>query len=910
MTDPLRVLYVDDEPGLLEIGKLFLEIEGAFMVDTLTSARQALEQVKKERYDAIISDYQMPEMDGIAFLRQIKASGNQTPFIIFTGRGREEVVIEALNSGADFYLQKGGEPKSQFAELSHKIQTAVARKRTEKRAKDSERRLYDIINFLPDATFAIDNAGTVIAWNRAMEEMTGAKSSEIVGKGNYEYALAFYNERRPMLVDLVLAPDTQFEKDKYLYTSHDRTLLTAETTLEKPDRNRIHLWGKASLLFDESGNLTGAIESIRDITERKKANDELRAAYEQIAAAEEELRTQYDELKLNQDTIVRDRHFLSSIFSSIRDGISILDKNMSVLQVNPAMERWYAHAMPLVGKRCWEVYHKRSRPCEVCPSLQSLKTGEPANATVPMIGPDGTITGMIDLHSFPLRDVETGEITGIIEYVRDVTKRWKVMSQLEESETRFRQLSDATNDGLLMHKDGIIREVNTGACTLFGYSREELVGMNVLDLPSPGSKDAVREKMQTISEEPYEMEGQKKDGSRFFGILYSRNLSYNNQQIRLTSVRDITKSRQAEEELRAAYEQLTAQEEELRAQYDMLALNEAEWESTFNAISDWITLITPDGRILRTNKADESLLGAPTGQVLGMNCFELVHGTECPNDRCPRKRMLVSKKRESTEIPRQDGNGWLQVTVDPILNAAGDVISAVHIVRDISERMRSQKAMMQAKKKLNLLNYITFSDIQTLVFTLSGYQHLVKERVTEGTAGNIIGKQEEILQKISHSLKFARSYQDLGLKPARWQNVNQVFLLAISHLDFLRIRHTARLDGLEIFADPLLEQVFQVLAENTLTHGKTATQVTLRYAESPGSVTLFFEDDGAGIPADAKEKIFLPDFQKRKGVGLFLASEILDITGITIRETGEPGKGVRFEILVPKGAWRNTGERE
>ena len=74
-----------------------------------------------ERYDAIISDYQMPEMDGITFLKELKASGNTTPFIIFTGRGREEVAIEALNEGADFYLQKGGEPKSQFAELAHKI---------------------------------------------------------------------------------------------------------------------------------------------------------------------------------------------------------------------------------------------------------------------------------------------------------------------------------------------------------------------------------------------------------------------------------------------------------------------------------------------------------------------------------------------------------------------------------------------------------------------------------------------------------------------------------------------------------------------------------------------------------------------------------------------------------------------
>jgi len=138
MATAIRVIYVDDEPGLLEIGKLFLEIDGTFIVDTLTSASETLTRLNTQRYDAILSDYQMPEMDGITFLKQIRASGNKTPFIIFTGRGREDVVIEALNNGADFYIQKGGEPKSQFAELSNKIRYAVSRKHSEEALGESE----------------------------------------------------------------------------------------------------------------------------------------------------------------------------------------------------------------------------------------------------------------------------------------------------------------------------------------------------------------------------------------------------------------------------------------------------------------------------------------------------------------------------------------------------------------------------------------------------------------------------------------------------------------------------------------------------------------------------------------------------------------------------------------------------
>jgi DNA-binding response OmpR family regulator len=149
MPDDIRILYVDDEPSLLELGKFFLERSGRFSVDTITSALAALSLQNTRSYDAIISDYQMPEMDGIEFLKKIRSSGNTIPFILFTGRRREEVVIQALDEGADFYLQKGGEPASLFAELSHKIRYAVMRRHTEDSLKQKEARLRQILNRVP-----------------------------------------------------------------------------------------------------------------------------------------------------------------------------------------------------------------------------------------------------------------------------------------------------------------------------------------------------------------------------------------------------------------------------------------------------------------------------------------------------------------------------------------------------------------------------------------------------------------------------------------------------------------------------------------------------------------------------------------------------------------------------------------
>lgn len=290
------LLYIDDEPALLEICRLFLEKDGEFTVTTAQSGNEALSLLDKKRFDAVISDFQMPGMDGIELLKSVRKTHGHIPFVLFTGRGREEGVIAAINNGADFYIQKGGDPRAQFAELAHKLRQAIGRTEAEKALRESEKRLADIINFLPDATVAIDKSGKVIAWNRAMEAMTGVLATGILGKGNHEYAVAFYGNPRPMLIDLVFIPDAEFEKTHYSYTRHTPQNLTAETVIEREGKPRVWLWGKASPLFDENGVLIGAIESIRDITEMKMAETELRAANEQLVASGEELNARYDEL--------------------------------------------------------------------------------------------------------------------------------------------------------------------------------------------------------------------------------------------------------------------------------------------------------------------------------------------------------------------------------------------------------------------------------------------------------------------------------------------------------------------------------------------------------------------------------------------------------------------------------------
>lgn len=271
----ISILYVDDEEDLLNIARIILEKTTEFSIDTKISAKEVLESDTIKSYDVIISDYQMPGIDGISFLKEVRRKYGDIPFILFTGRGREEVVIEAINNGADFYLQKGGEPIAQFAELAHKIRLAFKNKQAEKIISESQKMLSDIINFLPDATFAIDNSGVVIAWNRAIEDMTGISAENMIGKGNYEYAIPLYGIRRPVLIDLIGEPDEKVA-EFYQDISRDGDALMATTDYLHPRQHRIYASGKVCRLYNQKGEVTGAIESIRDISGLKLTELELR----------------------------------------------------------------------------------------------------------------------------------------------------------------------------------------------------------------------------------------------------------------------------------------------------------------------------------------------------------------------------------------------------------------------------------------------------------------------------------------------------------------------------------------------------------------------------------------------------------------------------------------------------------
>jgi len=313
-------------------------------------------------------------------------------------------------------------------------------------------------------------------------------------------------------------------------------------------------------------------------------------------------------------------------------------------------------------------------------------------------------------------------------------------------------------------------------------------------------------------------------------------------------------------------------------------------------------------QMMRINRAGEDLLGYARKDVYGKTDRDLFLENEADSFiKTDREVLAEGRIRDISRekiLTKSNGERILHTRKIPIYDNEGTPKYLLGISEDITERVAMEETLGRATKKLNLLNSITFDEIQSAVFSLSCYLELEEEMPEDGRREQYRQKLAVILQILKDSLGFARNYQDLGLRPPAWQNVTHAFLYAVSHLDMLEVSRDLRIEGLEIYADPLIEKVFFVLVENVILHGETATRISLHCRETDDGLTLVFEDDGTGIPGHMKEKIFKKRCEGKPGMGLFLVREILSITDISIRETGQPGKGARFEILAPKGVYR------
>ncbi len=626
-----RILYVDDEVSLLNVTQLYFQREGSCIIDTAGSAEEGFQKIQASRYDAIISDFEMAEMNGIEFLSRLRSTGNDTPFIIFTGKGREEVVIDAFNAGADYYLQKGGHPKAQFAELLNTIRKAIENRR----AKDEVRQK-----------------------NREIEAV-------------------------------------------------NRELMKKSEELHR--------------------NLDELIESRNQL----------------------------------QQSVLRARSLLDSSISTIvlldRDGI-VLDSNEGY----PA--RFGKTRKDILGTKVWDLFPKDIAEKRNVWLEQVFSTGKAIKKEV-------SWEGIWDYSIDPVFDAD-GTVKSATIYATDITKRRQMEDEIRISENLYRTVvEDQTEFVCRFRPDGTHVFTNDAYCRYFGKTRKEL------------------------TKERFKPEIPNEDLLRFTEMLQS---------------------------------------------------------------------LTPDHPVAFIDHR----IVMPDGDIR-----------------------------------------WQRWSDRAIFDESGKIIEYQSVGRDITEFKNEENGRIEANKKLSLLSSITHHDVLNQLTVLLMLEEFLKEDITEEQPSIYVDAIIDVTNKIGEQIQFTHYYQELGQIKPTWQSLWKVTDTAFIPSPTSGINTRTDVEGICVYADPMFEKVFMNLYDNAIRHGESVTRihVSFRNEESTGIISV--EDDGIGVPADMKDKIFDRHVGSNTGLGLFLVSEILKITNITIRETGVPGKGCCFEIIIPEGNWRRETKK-
>ena len=279
----------------------------------------------------------------------------------------------------------------------------------------------------------------------------------------------------------------------------------------------------------------------------------------------------------------------------------------------------------------------------------------------------------------------------------------------------------------------------------------------------------------------------------------------------------------------------------------------------------------------------------------------------------------IRSAKENIAIILFTGNGREEVVIEAINNGAdfyvrknGDTTvlfkELQHRIRQAVRGRMAETELTRKNKKITLLHNISCHDTANRLTVLRGKIKQVKKLSKDPVILPHLNKIEDEAREIYNDLESARIYQEIGINVQKWHIVADILRPVILRAGTAGIRCSVDVGNLEICADPLLPRVFSNLLDNVVRHGSHVTNLTITCHRTAGRMLVIWEDDGVGIPVEEKERIFDQGYGKNTGLGLFLCCEILAITGITLKENGIPGKGARFELLIPGGKYRCGGE--
>lgn len=458
----IDVLLVDDEPELLEQAQMFMgKNENDLRIETTTSPEKALEELESGNYDVVVSDYKMPEMDGLDFLRAVREDlESDILLIIFTGKGEEEISLNALDLGADRYLRKGGDPKKRFEVLENTILQEVEKRRNKEELSIKSNLLDSMFENFPASLYVKDKEGRILLASRSLkEDYRDDGYEQIIGKTDFDLMPQEAAEKARETEKEVMEseePITQIERSQ----AYDGTELYLQTT-------------KAPI-YGENGNVAGVVGVTRDISERMSTGEALRKS-------EREKRWILDstfELIVHQDL----NHRIKWLNRSAREKIG---------------EEFESREGK--GPKCYEVWPGLDEPCDNCPIEKALETGERQEEEIAF--PNGRIWR---IKGNPVRN-EEGEIVRVVEIAEDVTERKKLEEELSRERALFESLMESLPASVYFkNRDGRLMRVSDYYVEQSGSpdveSPDDVIGKTDFDLYPEDLAEKAREDEKRIME--------------------------------------------------------------------------------------------------------------------------------------------------------------------------------------------------------------------------------------------------------------------------------------------------------------------------------------------------------------------------------------------------------------------------
>ena len=700
--------------------------------------------------------------------------------------------------------------------------------------------------------------GKILVWNDAAAAISGYPKEETLGTAS---------------IWKRLYPDPAYRKwvtgEITRVITRDSYLEDFETEIRCRDGSKKTIAWNTKGLRNAEGNVENFIAVGRDVTERRKAE-------EAIAASEEKYRT---------------------LVERISDIIFSLDARGVITYISPAIEKISGYnPSELTGRNFTDFVVSDDLPV-VREVFKTARNGSVRSFQFRIVNKSGE-ERWLRSSSEPTGKNEV--FLGVRGVLLDVTEQKRSEDALQKSQSLLSNAMD------LAHMASWEFEAGTGMFTfddrfyaLYGTTAEREGGYRMpaevyaREFVHPDDMAVVGEEVRKAvetSDPGYTSQVEhrviRRDGAvRYMIVRISITKDRTGRTIRTHGAnQDITERRQAEEALKES-------EEKYRAYIE-------------NAVES-IFIADKSGRYLDVNPSACQLVGYTRDELLSLSIPDLSDPDNLETAMAG-FNTLLTEGRVVQEISLKKKDGTL---VPVILNAVmlpdGNVMG---FCTDITERKMTEDALALASRKLTLLSSITRHDILNQLMVLMGYLDMAVEDVTDPKQRKFIEIEILAAKTIQRQIEFTREYQELGLQAPVWLNINESLMQATANLPMRDVKVSIDRTDLEVFADRLFEKVFYNLIDNALRYGgDLMTSISVSSQEEESGLVIVFEDNGAGISADDKPKLFTRGFGKNTGLGLFLSREILAITGISIKETGEPGKGARFEIIVPNGMYRFTG---